>query len=116
MWGISKHYWGNSEERWSARVLLLAIVALNLFMVYISYRITEWYNTFWNALQKYDAPAAWHQILLFVVLVLPLIVAAVYQTYLTQMLQIRWQRWLTKRYIDAWLSRGTYYRMQVLGD
>ncbi len=116
MWGIAKHYWGNSEERWSARALLLAIVMLNLFMVYISYRLTEWYNTFWNALQKYDAPAAWHQILLFVVLVLPLIVAAVYQTYLTQMLQIRWQRWLTKRYIDAWLSRGTYYRMQVLGD
>jgi putative ATP-binding cassette transporter len=115
-WGIAKPYWGDSEERWSARALLLAIVMLNLFMVYISYRITEWYNTFWNALQKYDAPAAWHQVFLFVVLVLPYVVAAVYQTYLTQMLQIRWQRWLTKRYIDAWLSRGTYYRMQVLGD
>ena len=116
MWGIARPYWGGSEERRSARGLLFAIVALNLLMVYISYRITEWYNTFWNALQKYDAPAAWHQILIFAILVVPYIAAAVYQTYLTQMLQIRWQRWLTKRYIDAWLSRSTYYRMQVLGD
>jgi putative ATP-binding cassette transporter len=116
MWGIAKPYWASSDERRSARGLLFAIVALNLLMVYISYRITEWYNTFWNALQKYDAPAAWHQILIFVILVIPYIAAAVYQIYLTQMLQIRWQRWLTKRYVDAWLSRSTYYHMQVLGD
>jgi putative ATP-binding cassette transporter len=116
LWGIVKPYWWSSEERWLARVLILAIVLLNLLMVYISYRITEWYNTFWNALQKYDAPSAWHQLLIFFILVVPYIVAAVYQTYLMQMLQIRWRQWLTKRYVDAWLSRGTYYQMQVLGD
>lgn len=116
LWGIVKPYWSSSEERWSARALLLLIVVLNLVMVYISYRITEWYNTFWDALQKYAAPAAWHQMLVFLVLVIPYIVAVVYQTYLTQMLQIRWQRWLTKRYINAWLANGTYYHMQVLGD
>jgi putative ATP-binding cassette transporter len=115
-WKIAKPYWGSSDERWSARALLLAVVILNLFMVYVSYRVTEWYNTFWNALQKYDAPLAWHQILVFVILVTPYVAAAVYQTYLTQMLQIRWQRWLTKRYIDAWLAKSTYYHMQVLGD
>jgi putative ATP-binding cassette transporter len=116
LWSIVKPYWWHSEERWMARVLLLAIVLLNLLMVYISYRITEWYNTFWNALQKYDAPDAWHQLLVFFILVVPYIIAAVYQTYLTQMLQIRWRQWLTRRYVDAWLSRGTYYQMQVLGD
>jgi putative ATP-binding cassette transporter len=116
LWGLTKPYWWSSEERWLARALLAAIVLLNLFMVYISYRVTEWYNTFWNALQKYDAPNAWHQLLVFLVLVVPYIIAAVYQTYLTQMLQIRWRQWLTKRYVDAWLSHGMHYQMQVLGD
>src|SRR5208282_2094621 len=116
LWALVKPYWSQSEERWSARGLITLVIALNLLMVYISYRITEWYNTFWNALQKYDAPGAWHQILVFVILVIPYIVAAVYQTWLTQMLQIRWRRWLTVKYVDAWLSRGTYYQMQVLGD
>ncbi len=116
LWKIVKPYWWSSGERWLARGLLLSIVVLNLLMVWVSYRITEWYNTFWNALQKYDAPGAWHQILVFVILVIPYIIAAVYQTYLTQMLQIRWRQWLTTRYVDAWLAKGTYYQMQVLGD
>ena len=115
-WRLVKPYWADSEERWSARVLIAAVIALNLLMVFISYRITEWYNTFWNALQQYDARGAWHQLLIFAVLVIPYIVAAVYQTYLAQMLQIRWRRWLTRRYLDDWLARQTYYHMQVLGD
>ncbi len=109
-------YWTSSDERWSARGLLALVVALNLTMVFISYRITEWYNSFWNDLQQYDAAAAWQQILVFAVLVVPYIIAAVYQAYLMQMLQIRWRRWLTKRYLDAWLASGTYYHLQVIGE
>jgi putative ATP-binding cassette transporter len=115
-WGLVKPYWSESEERWSARGLIAFVIVLNLLMVFISYRITEWYNTFWNALQRYDATAASHQLLIFAVLVTPYVIAAVYQTYLTQMLQIRWRRWLTTRYLDAWLDHGTYYDMQLLGD
>jgi putative ATP-binding cassette transporter len=116
LWRLLKPYWSESEERWSARLLIALVIALNLLMVFISYRITEWYNTFWNALQGYNAPAAWHQLLVFVVLATPYVVAAVYQSYLASMLQIRWRRWLTNRYLDAWLARGTYYHMQLLGD
>src|SRR5262245_64141585 len=29
------------------------------------------------------------------------------------MLEIRWRRWLTDRYLRAWLSDGAYYRMQL---
>ena len=116
LWKLIKPYWSESEERWSARLLIALVIALNLLMVFISYRITEWYNTFWNALQGYNAPAAWHQLLIFVVLATPYVVAAVYQSYLASMLMIRWRRWLTNRYLDAWLARGTYYHMQLLGD
>jgi putative ATP-binding cassette transporter len=116
LWGLVKPYWSQSEERWGARGLIIIVIALNLLMVFISFRITEWYNTFWNALQQYDAKGAWRQLLIFAILVIPYIVAAVYQTYFAQMLQIRWRRWLTRRYLNAWLAHGTYYHMQVLGD
>ncbi len=116
LWSLVKPYWWYSEERWVARGVFALVVVLNLLMVFISYRVTEWYNTFWNALQRYDAAAAWHELLIFVVLVTPYVIAAVYQGYLTQMLQIRWRQWLTKHYLDAWLAEGTYYQMQTLGD
>ena len=32
------------------------------------------------------------------------IVVAVYRTYLNQWLQIRWRRWMTRRFLDEWLA------------
>ena len=37
---------------------------------------------------------------------------SVYALYFTQMLQIRWRRWLTAHYVEQWLADGAYYRMQ----
>ena len=52
-WWIAKSYWISQEKR-SAWGLLVAVVALNLGNVYISVRINEWNNAFYNALQKFD--------------------------------------------------------------
>jgi putative ATP-binding cassette transporter len=32
------------------------------------------------------------------------------------MLEIRWRRWLTERYLRAWLADGAYYRMQLVAN
>ncbi|MGE4531387.1 MAG: ABC transporter ATP-binding protein/permease [Acidithiobacillus sp.] len=116
LWRITKPYWWHSEERWMARSVFAMIIILNLFMVFISYRITEWYAVFWNALQHFAVDAAWYQMLIFLLLATAYIIAAVSQTFFTQMLEIRWRRWLTKHYLDAWLAKSTFYQMQVLGD
>jgi putative ATP-binding cassette transporter len=55
-----------------------------------------------------------HQLIRFAWLAGLYIIVAVYQLYLNQMLQIRWRRWLTERYLHAWLDRGAYYRMQLV--
>ena len=52
----------------------------------------------------------------FCVLAAIYIVIAVYRIYLNQMLQIRWRRWLTERYLKDWLADRNYYRMQLKGD
>ncbi len=41
------------------------------------------------------------------------IVIAIYRTYLRQLLQIRWRRWLTGRFQTSWLSGRAYYRLQL---
>jgi putative ATP-binding cassette transporter len=46
-WRLAKPYWA-SEEKWSAWGLLLAVIVLNLGNVYISVRINEWNNAFYN--------------------------------------------------------------------
>jgi vitamin B12/bleomycin/antimicrobial peptide transport system ATP-binding/permease protein len=112
-WPIARPYWF-SEDRWAARGLLLVVVALTLGIVYINVLLNQWNNTFYNALQDKDYAVFVHQLIRFSWLAGLHIVAAVYQLYLTQMLQIRWRRWLTEHYLHAWLSDGAYYRMQLV--
>jgi putative ATP-binding cassette transporter len=107
-------YWF-SEDRWPALRLLLVVVTLTLGMVYLNVLLNRWNNDFFSALQERDAAMFRQQLLRVVWLVAVFIALAVYQLYLSQMLEIRWRRWLTERYLRAWLADGAYYRMQLVG-
>jgi vitamin B12/bleomycin/antimicrobial peptide transport system ATP-binding/permease protein len=111
-WTLTRPYWF-SEDRWAGRGLLLLVILLNLAIVYINVLLNQWNNTFYNALQDKDYAVFWSQLVRFTWLAALFIVFAVYQLYLNQMLQIRWRRWLTERYLQAWLRDGAYYRMQL---
>jgi putative ATP-binding cassette transporter len=110
-WSLTKPYW-TSDEKWSAWALLLLIIALNLGTVYITVLINQWNNAFYDALQELNFQKFLQQMGVFSVLATIYIIIAVYSLYLTQMLQIRWRRWLTRRFVGSWLSNRTYYRMQ----
>ena len=56
LWALTRPYWF-SEERWAARGLLAAVVALNLGIVYINVLLNKWQNDFYNALQDKDMSA-----------------------------------------------------------
>src|SRR5262245_1676436 len=105
-------YW-SSEDRWRARGLLLAVVLLTLGMVYLTVLLNQWNNAFYSALQHKNIPAFRGQLFRVTYLITIFIFLAVYQVYLNQMLEIRWRRWLTDRYLRAWLSNDAYYRMQL---
>src|SRR5205807_10092110 len=104
-------YW-SSEDRWAARGLLLGVVLLTLAMVYLTVLLNQWNNAFYSALQDKNMAAFRGQLLRGTWLITIFIFLAVYQVYLNQMLEIRWRRWLTDRYLRAWLTGGAYYRMQ----
>ena len=94
--------------------LLLAVVLLTLGMVYINVLFNRWNNAFFNALQEKNQTAFLAQLFRVSWLIAVFIILAVYQLYLNQMLEIRWRRWLTDRYLRAWLADGAYYRMQLV--
>jgi vitamin B12/bleomycin/antimicrobial peptide transport system ATP-binding/permease protein len=105
-------YW-SSDDRWAARGLLLGVVLLTLGMVYLTVLLNQWNNAFYSALQDKNMAAFRGQLFRVTWLITIFIFLAVYQVYLNQMLEIRWRRWLTDRYLRAWLSDGAYYRMQL---
>ncbi|MGV3002871.1 ABC transporter ATP-binding protein/permease [Vibrio sp. E150_018] len=111
VWQLSKPYW-QSEEKWIARGLLLAIVILNLGMVYMSVVLNKWNSDFYNALQELDKDAFTHLILKFSIIAAIFIAIAVYRIYLNMMLQLRWRRWLTNTYFSEWLSDRSYFQLE----
>src|SRR6478736_2965361 len=111
-WSIARTYW-TSEEKWSAWGLLLAVVALNLGTVCTSVGLNAWNRGFYNALQAFDRGQIFRQLGVFFILGSLGIALSVCAFYLQQMLQIRWRRWLTRRYLGAWLANRSYYQLQL---
>ncbi len=114
-WRIARPYWV-SDQRWVALGLLAAVLALSFAQVWINVRLNSWRNDFYDTLQQYDRPGFFHQIALFAALAGSFVLIAVYQTYLQQVLQIRWRRWMTDVYLHEWLKNQTYYRLQLGAD
>jgi putative ATP-binding cassette transporter len=112
-WAMIRPYW-SSEDRWAAWGLLTVVIALTLAMVHMSVLFNHWNNAFYTALQDKNHTVFFRQLIGLSWLVGLTIVFAVYQLYLNQMLEIRWRRWLTERYLRAWLTDGAYYRMQLV--
>ena len=114
VWTLITPYW-RSEEKRLAWVLLIAVILLSLFSVAISVVLNSWYRDFYNALEKKDLAAFTQSILYFCGIATVGILGAVYRLYLTQMLTIRWRRWLTEQHFAKWLSHKNYYQLEQGG-
>lgn len=115
VWRLASPYF-RSEDRWLGRILLAAVIALELAQVGLNVVYNRWNATFFNALQERDWDTFVSQLTFFCFIAAGFIVLGVYQIYLRQWLQIRWRTWMTKRYLDHWLVGANHYRMQLLGD
>ena len=123
VWRLSRPYY-SSEERWSARVLLGAIIALDLSRVGMTVLLSFWSRAFYNALETKNWDdfigllLFWRQTSDgffpgFVFVAVVYIVVAIYRTYLSQWLEIRWRRWMTERLVDDWLAHRAYFRLSL---
>ncbi|MDM0056044.1 ABC transporter ATP-binding protein/permease [Variovorax fucosicus] len=102
-----------SEEKWRARGMLLAIVALNLGYVYVAVLANQWYGRFYDALQNKDAAVFWREIGVFGWIAFANIAVQVVKFYLTQLLQVRWRAWMTRSYLGRWMADKTFYHLEL---
>jgi putative ATP-binding cassette transporter len=125
-WRLALPYF-RSEEKWSARGLFAAIIGMSLTLVGMTVVLNFWNREFYNSLQNKDWASFvgllfWYRrtpsglMPGFCEIAVVYIVIAVYQTYLTQWLQIRWRRWMTARFLDEWLADRAYYRISLATD
>ncbi len=122
-WRLAVPYF-QSEQKWSARGLLLVIIVMNLSLVGMTVLLSFWNREFFNSLQNKDYDAFLALLFTyqrgesglmpgFVGIAVVYILIAIHRTYLNQFLQIRWRTWLTRRFLGDWLSDRAYYRISL---
>jgi len=111
VWNLIRPYW-SSDDKWRARGLLAAVVALALGMVYLNVLFNAWNRDFYNALENRNYQVFTAQLWRFSYLAFIYIAVAIYRVYLTQWLEIRWRTWLTHQYLGLWLDNQAYYRIE----
>jgi putative ATP-binding cassette transporter len=102
-----------SEEKWHARGLFVAVIALNLGTVYVAVLLNDWSRVFYDALQNKNEPVFWTQLLRFTYIALASMGVAIFKFYLTQLLQVRWRAWMTRSYLSRWTANRTFYRLEL---
>ena len=114
----------NSEERWSARGLLVLVIGLRLLIVGINVQLSFWNRAFYNALQDKDWDSFINLLVFyrwndqgfipgFCSLAACFVLIAIYRTWFTQKLTINWRRWMTLRLQTAWLTDRAYWHLSL---
>ena len=124
LWYLMKPYFTSEEWRFAWGMLLL-LLALNLSLVAIGLVASFSRNIYYTALQTKDAAGFFRGLFWFTprphgvpmpgffMFAAVGIVIGVLSTYVQQLLQIRWRRWLTEHYVADWLGGHVHYRMQL---
>ena len=105
-----------SEERWTARLLLAAVVGAELALVYVAVAVINWNARFFNALERRDWNAFNDELVVFCFIILGAMAAGAAQYFFGQTLQIRWRRWLTADYVSLWMAEGRHYRVRFVAE
>ena len=111
---LTKAYW-KSDERWSARGLLAAVVALNLGLVYVNLQQNVATGGVFTALQQRNGDSFRDAFIVLMALILTYLAVAVMRVFLQQTLELRWRRWLTDQYLTRWLSYRNFYHLRFSG-
>lgn len=114
VWRLTYPYW-QSEEKGRAWAYLILIVALNLLAVYLTVLFNDWYQRFYDALEKKNAPTFWREMGTFSWLAVIWVIVSVYRVYFQQKLEMHWRNWLNNNLLTSWLHNRAYYRMQLVG-
>jgi len=110
-WQLIKIFW-QSEHRLIAYSSLVFVLIMTMAIVGLEVAFNNWYNYFYDALQDYDKHGAIDLLIMFVFIATVYIVFSVYRYYVTQMLGLRWRRWLTEQFVGRWLNKKSYYYLE----
>lgn len=110
LFNLVSPYW-RSEEKLLAWSMLIAVLCINMMIIYNAVLLNEWSGNFYTALQNLDKAHFSGLLFRFLGLVLAVIVMAVSASFIESYLAFRWRIWLTKQVMADWLHNSTFCKL-----
>ncbi|KAL6201768.1 hypothetical protein ACLB2K_025480 [Fragaria x ananassa] len=110
-WKVAAPYWSSSDKV-QARTQLGGVFLLTLATTGISVGFNFLGRDFYNALANKDQEQFMKQLLYYLGAFAGGIPIFVLRDYARETLSLRWRSWMTRYYIDRYLSNQTFYRIQ----
>jgi len=113
-WRLLSGYWRSDDGRigW---VLVLVIPAIYALMVYLGLMLNRLNGDMFDALDDRQAGVFWRVLLVKAGIMAAWVAAFAIVERLVQVLQMRWRTWMNARFVDRWLDRKAYYRIDRSG-
>jgi putative ATP-binding cassette transporter len=113
-WAIARPFWV-SEDRPAALGLLALLLVILLAQTGFSVLYVSQTGEFTSALAAQDAARFWRTIAECTAVLIVSVPVYSFYHYTRDKLAIRWRRWLTHRFLTAYLCDRVYYRLNVTG-
>jgi len=112
---LIRPYW-TSQDRWVALGLLGGHVVLMGVLIALTVRFNYWHNEMYTALQELNGGAFFHLLGTFALLACIAIVVFMTKSYLLEILEIRWKKWMIHHQLKCWTQDRRYYALQLKGN
>ncbi|HTD03879.1 ABC transporter ATP-binding protein/permease [Undibacterium sp.] len=110
-WRLIEPFWIHGPK-WKAYGLLALVIAGTVMGTMTNARMIQWAGKSMDALTHYEAASYWQLYVQWAWLLLALLVFHVVSTFANRALHIEWRTWLTDRFLQRWLARETFYRIE----
>jgi putative ATP-binding cassette transporter len=107
-WALLCPFW-TSDKKWLPIGLFVALLSLTFSLTYVELALTVWMGHYQEALVKYDAAALLLLLPAFVGIAALVVSVSVALSFLNSSLGINWRSWLTKSFLQRWMSGKAFY-------
>lgn len=107
---LCKPYWVN-KNRWLSWLMAAVIIGIGSIVTYLNVKITDWSKVFYDALANLEIEKAYSLLSEYLIYLSIFVLISVYRTWLRKLLIIHWREFMTKQFLDQWLSKQIYYRL-----
>ncbi|MDR2421321.1 MAG: ABC transporter ATP-binding protein/permease [Oscillospiraceae bacterium] len=116
IWKMTTPYWLRSDEALGSFGLLIINLAMTFFSNSAMLRYNLWWRDWQNAFTNMNAHLWQQQIYVFLLFGASMLFSSTFNIYISSWISVRWNRWMTARYLKLWMENSNHYKMQLSGN